>query len=118
MLAFIGFLRNRYSFSRNVRAEDVLMCSISETLAGGITVRFNALTVGELAQQTGLTIRTLHYYDEIGLLKPSLRTDAGTVSILPATLAVYSKCSCCGNSVFPWRKSVAVWITPTSRRWR
>ena len=40
-------------------------------------MRFNALTVGELAQQTGLTIRTLRYYDEIGLLKPSLRTEAG-----------------------------------------
>ena len=40
-------------------------------------MRFNALTVGELAQQTGLTIRTLRYYDEIGLLKPSLHTEAG-----------------------------------------
>jgi DNA-binding transcriptional MerR regulator len=33
--------------------------------------------VGELAEQTGLTIRTLHYYDEIGLLSPSHRSDAG-----------------------------------------
>ncbi len=33
--------------------------------------------VGELAKQTGLSIRTLHYYDEIGLLSPSRRTDAG-----------------------------------------
>jgi len=40
-------------------------------------MRFNALTVGELSQQTGLTIRTLHYYDEIALLRPSLRTEAG-----------------------------------------
>jgi MerR family transcriptional regulator, thiopeptide resistance regulator len=36
-----------------------------------------ALKVGELARRTGLTIRTLHHYDEIGLLKPSLHTDAG-----------------------------------------
>src|SRR6516164_39886 len=36
-----------------------------------------ALKVGELARRTGLTIRTLHYYDEIGLLKPSLHTEAG-----------------------------------------
>src|SRR5437016_6712558 len=35
-----------------------------------------ALKVGELAKRTGLTIRTLHHYDEIGLLKPSLRTEA------------------------------------------
>ncbi len=33
--------------------------------------------VGELAKQTGLTVRTLHHYDEIGLLKPSRRTRSG-----------------------------------------
>jgi DNA-binding transcriptional MerR regulator len=33
--------------------------------------------VGELAQRTGLSVRTLHYYDEIGLLRPSLHTEAG-----------------------------------------
>lgn len=33
--------------------------------------------VGELARRTGLTVRTLHYYDEIGLLSPTRRTDAG-----------------------------------------
>lgn len=35
------------------------------------------LKVGELARRTGLTVRTLHHYDEIGLLKPSVRSDAG-----------------------------------------
>jgi DNA-binding transcriptional MerR regulator len=40
-------------------------------------VRFEALKVGELARRTGLTVRTLHHYDEIGLLKPSLHTEAG-----------------------------------------
>jgi DNA-binding transcriptional MerR regulator len=38
---------------------------------------FQALKVGELARRTGLTVRTLHHYDEIGLLKPSLHTEAG-----------------------------------------
>ena len=33
--------------------------------------------VGELARNTGMTVRALHHYDEIGLLTPSLRTDAG-----------------------------------------
>ncbi|HET9982735.1 MAG TPA: MerR family transcriptional regulator [Longimicrobiales bacterium] len=33
--------------------------------------------VGELAEATGLTVRTLHHYDEIGLLTPSARTAAG-----------------------------------------
>lgn len=35
------------------------------------------LKVGELARRTGLTVRTLHHYDEIGLLKPSVRSDVG-----------------------------------------
>ena len=35
------------------------------------------LKVGELARRTGLTVRTLHHYDEIGLVRPSLRTDSG-----------------------------------------
>jgi DNA-binding transcriptional MerR regulator len=38
---------------------------------------FEALRVGELGRRTGLTIRTLHHYDAIGLLKPSLHTEAG-----------------------------------------
>ena len=33
--------------------------------------------VGELATVGGLTVRTLHHYDEIGLLVPSERTPAG-----------------------------------------
>jgi DNA-binding transcriptional MerR regulator len=35
------------------------------------------LKVGELARQSGLTVRTLHHYDEIGLLKPSGRSGSG-----------------------------------------
>jgi DNA-binding transcriptional MerR regulator len=40
-------------------------------------MRSEALKVGELARRTGLTVRTLHHYDEIGLLRPSLHTEAG-----------------------------------------
>lgn len=40
---------------------------------GGIVL----LKVGELAKGTGLTIRALHYYDKIGLLKPSGRSQSG-----------------------------------------
>jgi len=36
-----------------------------------------SIRVGELAAATGLTVRTLHYYEEIGLLNPSQRTHAG-----------------------------------------
>lgn len=33
--------------------------------------------VGELARRTGVSVRTLHHYEEIGLLSPSERTAAG-----------------------------------------
>jgi DNA-binding transcriptional MerR regulator len=33
--------------------------------------------VGDLAKRTELSVRTLHYYDEIGLLSPSYHTEAG-----------------------------------------
>ena len=38
---------------------------------------FEALKVGELARRTGLTVRTLHHYDAIGLVRPSLHTESG-----------------------------------------
>jgi DNA-binding transcriptional MerR regulator len=38
---------------------------------------FAPLRVGELAKRTGLTVRTLHHYDDIGLLMPSLHTESG-----------------------------------------
>src|SRR5829696_7145282 len=33
--------------------------------------------VGELAGRTGMSVRALHHYDEIGLLVPRLRTPSG-----------------------------------------
>ena len=33
--------------------------------------------IGELARRTGLTVRTLHHYDEIGLLSAAERSDGG-----------------------------------------
>ena len=35
------------------------------------------MKINEISKLTGVTVRTLHYYDEIGLLKPSEVTDAG-----------------------------------------
>jgi DNA-binding transcriptional MerR regulator len=43
----------------------------------GGTMRPAPWKVGELARWTGITVRTLHYYDEIGLLRPSRTTEAG-----------------------------------------
>lgn len=33
--------------------------------------------IGELADRTGLSLRTIRHYDEIGLLKPSGRSEGG-----------------------------------------
>jgi DNA-binding transcriptional MerR regulator len=40
-------------------------------------VNVKGYTVGELAKMAGVSVRTLHHYDQIGLLKPSARTEAG-----------------------------------------
>jgi MerR family transcriptional regulator, thiopeptide resistance regulator len=45
---------------------------------GDLAARAGAgLSVGQLARAAGITVRTLHHYDEIGLLRPSVRTAAG-----------------------------------------
>src|SRR5262245_15058367 len=36
-----------------------------------------AFTVGELSRLSGVTVRALHHYDEIGLVRPSQRSPAG-----------------------------------------
>jgi DNA-binding transcriptional MerR regulator len=40
-------------------------------------MRAGVWKVGDLVKRTGLSIRTLHYYEEVGLLAPSCRTQAG-----------------------------------------
>ena len=35
------------------------------------------IQVGELAKRAGLTVRTLHHYEQTGLLTPSARSEAG-----------------------------------------
>ena len=51
------------------------------TNAGGTGARTaapaEALTVGQVATDLGVTVRTLHHYDEIGLVRPSGRSRAG-----------------------------------------
>lgn len=43
-------------------------------------------TVGSVARMTGLTVRTLHHYDAIGLLTPSERSPSGYRLYSPADL--------------------------------
>ena len=41
------------------------------------TRRYEMKTISQVAQLTGVSVRTLQYYDEIDLLKPADVTDAG-----------------------------------------
>jgi DNA-binding transcriptional MerR regulator len=41
-----------------------------------VFVQSHGMKVGELAKRTGLSVRTLHYYDEIGLLQASQVTES------------------------------------------
>ncbi|GAA3048958.1 MerR family transcriptional regulator [Actinokineospora globicatena] len=42
------------------------------------------LTVGRVADLAGISVRTLHHYDEIGLARPSARTSAGYRAYSPS----------------------------------
>ncbi|MYB83455.1 MAG: MerR family DNA-binding transcriptional regulator, partial [Chloroflexi bacterium] len=33
--------------------------------------------IGELAARVGVSVRTLHHYDRLGLVQPSARSEAG-----------------------------------------
>lgn len=53
-------------------------------------------TISQVAKLTGVSIRTLQYYDKIGLLKPNELTPSGsllfqTFSALPAQRIVLNK---------------------------
>jgi len=45
------------------------------------------LPIGELAQRTGVTTRTLRYWEELGLIRPSGRRGGGERFYLPADMA-------------------------------
>ncbi|MCG7593426.1 MerR family transcriptional regulator [Mycobacterium sp. PSTR-4-N] len=49
------------------------------------------LTVGEVAQRFGITVRTLHHYDDIGLLTPRRRNTSGYRVYTPTDLTRLSQ---------------------------
>lgn len=54
------------------------MPSLLTTMSGMRVSKMNAtISIGVLAQQTGCTVPTIRYYEEIGLLPAGPRTDAG-----------------------------------------
>lgn len=47
----------------------------------------DAITVGDAAAAVGVTVRTLHHWDAVGLVRPSTRTTAGYRLYAPADVA-------------------------------
>src|SRR6187402_656296 len=45
-----------------------------------------AYTVGDVSRMTRISVRTLHHYDEIGIVRASSRTDAGYRLYTPGDL--------------------------------
>ena len=44
---------------------------------GSEPMRVRSMQIGEIAQRTELSLRTLRHYDEVGLLRPSGRSEGG-----------------------------------------
>src|SRR4051812_2428605 len=65
--------RNGHFCPRALDPDVASGCSVGGVRRGGAM----SWTVGELARLAGITVRTLHHYDRIGLVRPSERTSAG-----------------------------------------
>jgi MerR family transcriptional regulator, thiopeptide resistance regulator len=68
--------------------------------------------VGELAASTGLSVRALHYYDQVGLLRPSLRSYAGHRRYNAADVARLYRISLLRRLGFPLHQISAVLEDP------
>jgi len=96
-------------------------------------------TVGKVAELAGVTVRTLHHYEQIGLLEPEQRSRSGyrqystadldrlhhilyyrelgfplpdIATIRPDTCG--GNDSCCNSGSIGWRG----WSLPSTRNWR
>jgi MerR family transcriptional regulator, thiopeptide resistance regulator len=71
-----------------------------------------AWKVGALARATGLTVRALHYYEQIGLLRPSRRSAAGHRLYNGADLARLYRISLLRRLGFPLEQITSVLDDP------
>lgn len=66
-------------------------------------------TVKEVSNLTGISVRTLHYYDEIGLLKPTECSEAGYRLYDDKALERFSRYCSSGNLMYLLKKSNPYW---------
>lgn len=67
------------------------------------------LTIHQMAERTGVTIRALRYYDKIGLLPPGAVSPAGYRLYGPAELERLQQILFFRELEFPLRKSRPSW---------
>ena len=72
----MGLAHTRLGDLTLTRREAPSIDDMTEGRTGGTLVDA-VWTVGQVADELGVTVRTLHHYDEIGLLRPGERTPAG-----------------------------------------
>jgi DNA-binding transcriptional MerR regulator len=61
--------------------------------------------IKQLADLAGISVRTLHYYDKIGLLKPASYRDKGYRRYEQTQLLKLQQIFFSGNWILVWRKS-------------
>lgn len=76
------------------------------------------LKINEVAKLTGITVRTLHYYDEIGLLKPSEITEAGYRLYNKASLETLQQILFFRELDFPLHEIKEVMTNPNYDKWQ
>lgn len=71
-----GLMRGRFfiAYAIDAGGERLVPHVASCHIVGGVEEH---LTVGRVAALAGVSVRTLHHYDQVGLVKPSARTAAG-----------------------------------------
>ena len=70
------------------------------------------MTVNEVSQLTGVSVRTLQYYDQIGLLPPSARTEAGYRLYDEAALETLQRILLYRELQFPLKAVKAILTSP------
>ena len=58
------------------------------------------MTVKEIAEITGISARTLHYYDEIGLLKPTAKSEMCIRDSMSCISDTNGKCTSCFDILY------------------
>lgn len=66
------------------------------------------MTIGQLAARTGLSVRTVRFYADAGVLPEATRSEAGYRLFGPEAGLAVGSCARCASST---------WASPTSSAW-